>query len=317
MIKKLITAVLPLLLMAESIYALDLSVQPRFKTGIQYYEYEQKAFQSLPRDPERQFPNMLSSLEYKDWLPYVSGGLTVFADRFFVDFDVQHAFDGHDQTDSSQQAFIIGDSVDTLLRFNNSNDTEFERTEWSVSLGFTVIENLVVFGGYKNAETEFDVNMRGDVDITIFRAGDPAPPIGGPFTGKLEQSFEYDGPFVGAAYSWKIKQGFVDGALAFKFAAAFLDGSVDVNFRDIVIGNQPFDLQNLRESGGRSALSTLEGDSTGFSLGASWRGLTPIDGLTYSAGIIGYYYEFDIDTSAEFNETQVRLDFGVAYTFGM
>ncbi len=75
--------------------ALDLRVQPRFKTGIQYYEFEQPAFSS-DQDPDNKFQNMQSSIEFSDWLPFVSGGTTLFIDRFFVDVDVQYLFDGRD-----------------------------------------------------------------------------------------------------------------------------------------------------------------------------------------------------------------------------
>ncbi len=324
MIKKICLTALVIVFLPESVYALDISFQPRFKTGVQFYEYKQDAFQSPAADPQGKFPNMLSGFEYKDWIPYVGGGLTLFADRFFVDFDVQYAFDGEDQADNTQQIFLEGGGPfpgGAVLRQNNSLDTEFDRIEWSISAGFTVFENLVLFAGYKQAETNFDTNLAGS-NVTTLQPNNlaPIPPFSGPFTGNLEQTFKYDGPFVGASYNWRIKQGFLDGSLSFNFAAAFLEATVDLRLRDIVVRNEmgqriPIDLQTIAESQGRRGFTGLEGDTVGYSFGATWRGLTPVDGLTYSLGVIGYLYEFESDTTPSFNETQVRLDFGLAYAF--
>ena len=328
--KKILLPALMFVTLPMPVYAFDfdLSFQPRFKTGVQYYEYQQDAFQSPARDPQGIFPNMQSSLEFKDWLPYVGGGLTIFANRFFVDIDVQHAFDGEDQTFNSQQNFLEGDgsfSSGTVLVQNPTNyDTNFDRTEWSISAGFSVFEKLVLFAGYKHAETNFDSNLRGNIAGLQASNSAPIPFLSGTLTGNLEQNFKYDGPFVGASYSWRIDQEVIAGILSFNFAAAFMDGTVDLRFRDVVLTNQtgatvPFDLQNVAQSQGRGSFSGLKGDSTGFSFGAAWRGLTSVDDLTYSFGVNGYLYEFDSNdsnnTTPDFSETQIRLNFSLAYAF--
>lgn len=324
MIKKFFLTALIIAFLPKPVYALDFSIQPRFKTGVQFYEYKQDAFQSPAADPQGKFPNILSEFEYKDWLPYVGGGLTLFADRFFVDFDVQYAFDGEDQAENTQRVFLEPGGPfpgGAVMQQNNSFDTDFDRVEWSISAGFTVFENLVFFAGYKQAETNFEANLAGS-NLSSFQPNNsaPIPFLSGSFTGTLEQTFKYDGPFVGASYNWRIKQGFLDGSLSFNFAAAFLDANVDLRLRDIVVRNKmgqtvSVDLQTIAENQGRSGFSGLEGDTVGFSFGATWRGLTPIDGLTYSIGVNGYLYEFESDATANFSETQVRLDFGLAYAF--
>ena len=88
--------------------ALNLRVQPRFKTGIQFYEFEQPEFRSQAQDLEGKYEIFQSSIKYTDWLPFVSGGTTFFIDRFFVDVDVQYLFDG--QADSSFEStnFVKG-----------------------------------------------------------------------------------------------------------------------------------------------------------------------------------------------------------------
>ena len=323
MIKNICLTALVIALLPEPVYALDFSVQPRFKTGVQYYEIKQDNFQSPARDLDRKFPNQVEGIEYKDWIPYIDGGLTFFVDRFFVDFNVQYAFNGEDQTDNTQQIFLeSGPRLQNgaVLKQSNKYDTDFDRFEWSISAGFTVIENLVFFAGYKQAETNLEANLAGSNISTKEPNGTSIPGFSGPFTGRFEQTLKYDGPFVGASYHWRIKQGFLDGALSFNFAAAFLDGTVKLKLHDIIVRNErgqtrPIDLQGLAQNTGRRNFSGLEGDSTGYSFGASWRGFTPVDGLTYSLGVNAYLYDFESDVTANFSETQVRLDFGLAYAF--
>lgn len=95
--------------------ALDLRIQPRFKTGIQFYEFEQEAFQFPARDSQGKYPNEQSRLAYSDWLPFVSGGATLFVNRFFVDFDVQYLFDGEAESDFISQTFITGSGEEDFL----------------------------------------------------------------------------------------------------------------------------------------------------------------------------------------------------------
>ncbi|MEE9412108.1 MAG: hypothetical protein V3V22_03545 [Methylococcales bacterium] len=109
------------------------------------------------------------------------------------------------------------------------------------------------------------------------------------------------------------------GIISFQsaIALAFLDGQYDVEFGKIVTNNNadellPFDIQGFVK---QQADGNSKGDSIGFSFGVTWRGLTPVEGLTYSVGASGYRYEFDSNNAADFNETQARVDFGLAYAF--
>lgn len=292
--------------------ALDLSLQPRFKTGVQYYEYEQDSLQSsavqqgLPQ-------NMTSKIKFKDWLPFVGGGVTLFVDRFLIDFDVQSSFDGQaDSRFTNQNGLTAGGFVqtDSALNTDLQLDTDFDRMEWAVSAGFAVTENFVIFAGYKRAKTEFDSNFVGESGSMP-----PIPQFTGTLTGKVEQKFDYDGPFVGASYNFQVEQGFLEGAFSLNLAVAFMDGNVDLNFGNVLVNGQalPFDFQDLVEGQGSGSFSNLDGDTTGVSVGANWKGLTAINGLTYFAGVNGYRYKFDGNDSPDFEEIQVRLDFGLAY----
>jgi len=317
-IKKISIAALIAFIWLESASALDLSVQPRFKSGILYYEYDAESFQSAVQGSQGQFQNTRSKIKIQDWLPFVSGGATVFIDRMFVDFNVQHAFHGLDSINFDNQVFLAENSsfpTDVISRTSNNMNAHFDRLEWAISVGFEVYDDLVLFAGYKQAKTDTSSNIQGG--IMGFQATDmqPIPALTGSYTGKLDVEVEYDGPFVGASYNWRIQQGFLDGALAFNFAAAFLDGSVDYTFRDIdtntASGGLPIDAQTFSEQQAPDS----NGDSIGLSFGATWRGITPVSGLTYSMGVAGYRYEFDSNNAPDFNETQVRIDFGLAYAF--
>jgi hypothetical protein len=68
--------------------------------------------------------------------------------------------------------------------------------------------------------------------------------------------------------------------------------------------------------------SITTADTVGWTLGITWRGLTPIKNITYSLGLNGYQYRFDADNSSNVNETlpnvtetEVNLRAGVVYSF--
>ena len=323
MIKKIWLATLATVIWLEPANALDLdlSVQPRFKTGVQYYEFDQKDFQGRTDDPQGRFTNTIGGLNFSDWMPFVSGGLTVFVDRFFVDFDVQYTFDGQDQSTFANQNFINGTGPfvpDSILQTNSQLNADFDRLEWAFTAGFEVFDNLVLFAGYKKANTKF--SSRIDGNLNGFRASDLAqiPFLTGTFTGRLDMELEYDGPFVGASYNWRIKHGFLDGVLSFNFAAAFLEGTVGLELSNTVARTIDGSVTPIDFTGfGQNPFHGLVGDAIGYSFGVGWRGVTPIEGLTYSIGATGYTYQFESDVTSDFDETQVRLDFGIAYAFDL
>lgn len=309
--------------------ALEFGAQPRFNTGVQYYEYSQESFSSVSRN-NPDFSNSAGGLEYSDFLPFVSGGLTLFADRFFVDLFVQYSFDGEAEDRFTNSNFVMASPPsmesdtpsgpplrsDHVFTTNSKLDNDFDRLEYSVSVGVAVTDKFVLFAGYKWAKTEFDTDVRdGDINAVSTDNGVRNPVFSGSFMGKLDQDIKYDGPFVGGAYSWDI--GAV-GALTGNIAVAFMDGSVDFDFSDATqtsdLGDiRPLDL-NANLANDQNAIN-LDGDTIGVSVGLTWKGFTPMDGLTYAVGINGYRYDFDSTRSTDFTETVVRLDFGLAYAF--
>lgn len=284
------------------------------------------------------------------WLPTVGGGATIFIDRFFIDGSAQHAFTGSDSASQplafANTVFAQGVQPGTGTRFdvaatqfsrvNESFDVDIDRTEWSISAGYALTESFSVYAGYKRAETSFDqqgkettTRRQTSVSAEAFDAnGDPVLDTQGnaiavgntnvetvTVTRDIERDFEYDGPFVGAVYGLPISQGFLDGVIAFNLAVAFLDGEVTETEKNARINGvaQP------------SVKSVIKGDSTGLTVGLSWNGSTPIEGLSYILGLDGYKYDFDgdkvelqgetipIDTS--FDETVINLRVGASYIF--
>lgn len=311
----LITVILP-----EPASALDFSFQPRYKSGIHYYEYQAKSFQSPALDAQDRFPEIRGAVKIKDWLPFVSGGATVFLDRFFVDFDGQYSFDGKDNSNFQNQVFLAGNEqfpTDVVSRTDNTINADFKRFEWAISVGLEVYDNLLLFAGYKQSHTDFNTRIHGNISGFQTENMAPIPLLTGSYSGQLNIDLDYDGPFVGTSYNWRVQQGFLDGALTFNFAAAFLDGKVDLDFGNIIAdtvpGAEAFDSQAFSEEQG----GDIKGDSIGLSFGVAWRGLTPVSGLTYSIGATGYRYKFDSSNTPDFKETQVRMDFGLAYAFGL
>ena len=317
-----------ILIVPQLASAFEFTVQPRFKTGVMYYEYKQEAFQSPPRDAQGLFPNTASDLKYSDWMPFVGGGLSFFANRFFVDFSIQHAFNGSDSDNFRNSAYLTaGDFIptDSVLTTDNNQDADIKRTEGAISLGYRITDNIALFAGWLKAETKFDTDLKGD--IATFQTNNlaPIPFLSGTYTGDLDQKLKYNGPFVGANVSMPIQIGFLEGALSGNASLAFLDGKVDLDFKNVTITNQlgittEFDLQNAAESQGRGSFSDLKGDAVAIALGLSWTGLTPVEGLTYSVGAYGYRYDFESDDNndtPDFSETQIRLDVGIAYAFDL
>ena len=317
MLKKISVTILLLtmIVFVTPVNALDMRIQPRFKIGVQFYEFEQKVI----TDGESQFTTILDNTKFSDWLPLINGGTTLFIDRFFLDFNALYSFDGNSETGFGGQTFVKGGGSDGNLLvdavFQNAGriNADFERFELSVSAGFEVLDNLVLFGGYKYAETNFSGGITGKLDT--FRVDDNSPLrlFSGDLIGGVNIDFDFKGPFVGVNYIWPIQQGFLNGGLSFNFATAFLKNNTKLDFSRLgvktVLGNvQTLDISHNDERN----FFIRRGDATGYSFGIGWQGLTPVNNLTYMMGATGYLYQFD---NSDTNETQVRLDFGLTYAF--
>lgn len=321
--------------------ALDFVVEPRFETGAMWYEFDQEgdsrtvggAF-TLPSAPIEQEPagpdfrvESFSGLKFSDVLPFVGGGATFFVNQFFVDVNAQYAFNGEDKSSFESTVFSIDRdsfSPDVFaqqeLNFQDF-DADFDRTEVAVSVGYALNENLAFFAGYKRAETNFDTRVSGIIrnDFCGSGGGSQVPCFtdrsSGTFTEDVELDFEHDGPFIGVNFltnplSWR----FLNGALSGNMAVAFLEGTIEQEFKN----GTKVDLDGVVSPLRNAGREEFEGDSIGLSAGVTWRGTTPVQGLSYSIGINGYTYRFDgegSDPRNNFRESLVNFKAGIAYLF--
>ena len=319
--KKLITAFAAVAaLQTPLVSAIDFAIQPRLEIGAMYYEYEQedRAEIRATGNPVDGLPNSTvtttaqNGLNFKDTLPFISGGITLFVDKFFVDLSAQYADNGSDNADnrSSQVSTQNGQFSDNALQFA-SNNADFDRTDFSISVGYAITKNFAVYAGYKSAETDFKIKRNGVLRTDRCSVNNTCVSTTGTFTANTNLKFELDGPFVGGTYGWELGKGALSGTLAGNFAVAFLDADTKETTTNII-------LTPVTPSGNRSQLpnqsAKISGDTVGLSLGALWYGSTPINSLSYVVGVDGYNYSFSGDT-ADFEETIVRFKVGAAYAF--
>ena len=270
-------------------YAVEFKFRPRIEAGMEYYRIERDNLFKKDGDTV----TSASEVELDDWMPIISGGITIFADRFFVDASGLMAVDGEDNFDRNVSTSNPQGQGLALAK----GDADIDRWEYSVSLGYMLTENLSVFGGYKKAEADIDYDSK----VTI---SSPIGDISGRY--KFDSTFEQDGPFLGLAYGWNVDTSFFKGVLSANVAVASLDGETKIS--------------NVKSSLPASAElpdDETKGDTIGAKLGFAWIGSTAVEGLTYSLGMDGYKYEFDADDNDEtdITETVINLKAGISYLF--
>lgn len=328
---------LPSAASALNIRGVEVGFQPRLEAGVLQYEYQQDAITGtvLTTAQFTGFAFFQEKFRFKDTLPFAGGGLTVFADRFFLDLSGQTTLvdgqDGDRITFSQFTEFPLGPSPtinDFSTGFVTAQPTvnaDFDRDEYAISLGYGVTEQLAVFAGYKWAKTDFKTEGRGPLGAVF------TPLVGFPVTGngfsqtEVDFNFDYDGPFVGVNYGLEVNAGFLEGTLSFNFAAAFLDGETDIKGEaqqfltiDSINGN-PVPPQSV-PGAGLIALES-EGETIGLTFGIGWRGFTPIENLTYAVNVSGYKYEFDADNQGgvienpDVDESALTFKVGLGYAF--
>jgi len=295
------------LLLPQMTNALDFNIQPRVDVGAVHFEFDQSPI-VIGESPLDATPSRVDGFKLSDTMPFVRGGLTFFVNRFFVDVDVQHAFDGRDTAQFTTSGII---DTGAFAVADNRITSDFHRFEFAVSTGYAVTEHLVLFAGYKRAESNFDNDLQGELNFPV------TPELNGSVSGNYEVDFIYDGAFVGAANTWDIQGDFIEGGLTANVGVAFLDGKTRLRFGDFLLNNglgQDISLPSTSVDR-LFATSDLKGDTIGVSLGLKWFGFTPLKGFTYSLGVNGYRYDFDGKNTADFTDTLVRFSAGVQYLF--
>ncbi len=285
------------------------SIQPRGEMGLMDYQYETQALSvTQPTSPTEfsGFNFTQEQFKYDDQLFFIGAGLTVFVNQFFLDFSTLRAFDGSASDTAQFSSFI--ESVPAFFSADPKYQADFDRNEYAISIGYNVHEQLALFAGYKWATTDFNTKGNGDFFI-VDPSTNSTEQVN--FSATADYQFKYDGPFIGLAYGIDLTNSPAKGVLSFNVAAAWLDGKVDVKNFASAAGNvdlTPLQLQNTVASAG---------DTLGLTYGINWRGLTGINGLTYSLGASLYKYDFESDNPVQpdITETALTLKAGIAYSF--
>ncbi len=331
----------PILGKAVDFGAMELTLQPRIEGGMLYYKYESEpiATSTVVTDATGATRTDIAfgqdGFKFSSVMPTLGGGLTLFSKRFFVDFSAQKAFNGDDE-DTITTSISSPESSSTSVRnsFNRNTlgyNADFDRTEYGISAGYQITDQLIVFAGYKWADTDFNLEGSGQFSHTGDVEIQEAPPIiavqptviEGTVKGKVNYKFEHDGPFVGAAHNWNIKKGFLNGSVSTTLAFAFLDGEVKADASQLdfttkkINGMDPPTGNTGNFTTPNTAVFNSKGDTLGITFGLGWYGLTRVERLRYSVQLSGYSYSFDADKSQQPDiiETVVSLKAGVSYAF--
>jgi hypothetical protein len=321
----------PGLVQAVEVGGKTVTIQPRVEMGMMNYTYQQGAVSmtNLSTSQEYGYNYTQKELKYRDTLPMLGGGLTISVDRFFVDLNGQQSFNGSDRSSYSFSEFTESRYAgeDSFHSGYMESQADFDRTEYAISAGFALTNQLAVFAGYKSAKTDFEIKGEG-LDGYYFPSGFNVDIYNADGQSSYSQDikFEYDGPFLGLAYGLNVDQGFLKGALSFNFAAAFLSGTAEqdnaiytknITQIDGMTLDSPVVVDSNPIYASRSAIVESEGESVGLTFGVTWRGATHVNGLGYTLGVSGYNYKFAADASdrPDVTETALLFKVGVSYAF--
>jgi hypothetical protein len=286
----LLTTLAGLSMCTITTHALDVSFEPRLETGALYYDFSQENVINLPTETRL---TGLTGFSVNSFMPFVGGGISVFLDRFFLDLYAQAAFNGDDSISQNGFDADLTEQLDPVVFLDESNeDDEFDRQEYSASLGYALTPSTALYVGYKRVEFSFD---------GVGEISDNAGTTNVPWKSNLDYSS--DGFFIGGVQAWNVDwKGPFRGALSVNLGVGFLNGTIDSS---VQVGTDP--VEDLPET---------TGDSVGLNVGAAWK--APITKkLAYSIGVNGYQYNYDADqeNAADFSEALVRFTAGLSYSF--
>jgi hypothetical protein len=300
-------------------FAVDFHIQPRLEAGAAFYAVKIGAVHhSIRTLPDAATGENLTQEEivFKDTLAFVGGGLTFFFNRLFLDLSAQFSFDGNDDTQSDYSIYAEddGEGSSVFISSNGIYNAEFDHQDQAISMGYAVTEQISLFVGYKWAELELDTTFEGPYSYLSI---DNYLSHGTQF-GKEHLGLNYAGPFVGVTRGWQIESSSrYFGLLSMNLALAQLkcklhqeqNGTIritSVNGSEIAPIDETYTFEN-----------DVNGDTLGFTLSLGWHGVTPLEHLTYSVGVSGYRYQFDLDEPGYSNigESAVVCKVGLSYSF--
>ena len=193
-------------------------------------------------------------------LPVLNLQLVGFYDQYYVGAKVE--------------TNLATDEVSSDVPFtteNTSLNTEVERNDYNLTLGYKPTEDLSLFGGYMSGETEL---TPGAVSCVDPNCPNTASTMAADGFGTYRQTYQEQGFFFGGSYGWTLGPGRLSASLAY----AMMDGEYSDNYRDAV-GPREF---------------KYEGDSNGVSTALTW--VAPLtESLAYYVDGRFQQYEMDAD----------------------
>lgn len=193
-------------------------------------------------------------------LPVLNLQLVGFYDQYYVGAKVE--------------TNLATDEVSSDVPFtteNTSLNTEVERNDYNLTLGYKPTEDLSLFGGYMSGETEL---TPGAVSCVDPNCPNTASTMAADGFGTYRQTYQEQGFFFGGSYGWTLGSGRLSASLAY----AMMDGEYSDNYRDAV-GPREF---------------KYEGDSNGISTALTW--VAPLtESLAYY--VDGRYQQYEMDAN--------------------
>jgi hypothetical protein len=229
-------------------------------------------------------------------MPFLQGGLTLYAGRAYFDIYAQKAFAGEDR--------------DTITNVENSPSVsttingDIDRQEYSVSAGVSVTDNFTMFAGWRTSTTSFDLKYGST-----------------PLTGSMDRfedkvDLDQRGFFIGGAGHLSIEtQDRYIGLFTVNVAVGFLESVFVLKSSKMITSDgQIIDSQGslLKPAG------DVADDTMGINIAARWGGEIPkIDGLSYSINADGYIYTYSPggESAFDYAEKAARFGVGLSYLF--
>lgn len=260
----------------SSVIADKLTFTPRASLSIASYEFTQTARPGALASTginNDDFPEVKFDVTFK----ILGVGGTFFKNGYYFDLALQKSLEEED-------SFTL---IDPGLPGGSFNETfKGDREDTSITLGRKILDNRgAIYLGYKTGKSEADGNQGQHL------------------------SFEEDGLFIGANYSWVIPG---SGVFSVNLAFANLDGDLTEEVTNPAFAS-PAVLDNPLDTNATS-------DAQGLSYGISWSSRLS-DGLSYSIGLDARSYTFDNVTdvnpatipSSEFEETFINASFSLFF----
>ena len=282
-------------------------VQPRVSLGQQAYELR---FDDVLNSLGRSGFDFRDGFKVNDQLPFAAAGITVTANRLFLDVSGQRSKEGHDRTYQFSGRALGNDIFAPGDGHNHQLDIDLEREELNATVGWGFTDVFSAYIGFKRATVDMQQRQ------SPLAGPDPGDIL---FIGDYDMEFIYEGLFVGATYVVPVGDA---GALSLQSTVARLDGDFSQRFSGRVLLAAPTASNSFNGADVNTAFrdGVVRGDSVGVNVGISWTGqfFASLPALSYTIGLDHSRYEFDSSGSqafwaADFNEKTTRLRLDLRY----